>query len=558
MSTAIPEAVEKYLQLIESGTPRVCREQTALAAHVRKVFETEDLTVNTDQLTHYLGLVKYWPYDGLMPWEAFLIALWDCTYTAEGLPRWDTVFFLAGRGTGKDGFIAFDSMCSVSPYNPVSRYNVDIVADNKEQAARPVKDIGDVLETMDDPKRRQKLDRHFYHTQELVRGEKNRGEVRGHTRAPDAKNGLRSGKVIFNEIHLFQNYDRIRVMTTGLGKVAQPRRGIFTTNGSVSDGPLDDYLARSERILFEGESDHGFLPMVFRLDSAEEVNDEANWYKANPSLAYFPHLLAEIRNEFEEWQMHPEENGDFLTKRMNLRAGAKEISVTDYEKVLATKLPLIVVTAWSCTVGLDYAELNDWASVNAHFKRGNERFDINHSWLCLKSKSLPRIQAPWQDWAKRGLLTPVDDVSISPALLAEYVRQLGQEYNIVMLAMDGFRWTLVAEEFRGAGWDASDRTRVKLVRPSDIMQVEPLIQQCFDRGFFRWGDNPPLRWAVNNTKRMRSAKKWGVETGNYIYAKIEPKSRKTDPFMALVASMCCESALVSSAPVRMPMKAVVL
>lgn len=558
MSTAIPEAVETYLKLIESGTPRVCREQTALAAYVRKVFDTEDLTVDADQLAHYLGLVKYWPYDGLMPWEAFLIALWDCTYTADGLPRWDTVFFLAGRGTGKDGFIAFDSMCSVSPYNPVSRYNVDIVADNKEQAARPVKDIGDVLETMDDPKRRQKLDRHFYHTQELVRGERNRGEVRGHTRAPDAKNGLRSGKVIFNEIHLFQNYDRIRVMTTGLGKVAQPRRGIFTTNGSVSDGPLDDYLARSERILFEGEADHGFLPMVFRLDSADEVNDEANWYKANPSLAYFPHLLAEIRNEFEEWQMHPEENGDFLTKRMNLRAGAKEISVTDYEKVLSTKLPLIVVTAWSCTVGLDYAELNDWASVNAHFKRGNERFDINHSWLCLKSKSLPRIQAPWQDWAKRGLLTPVDDVSISPALLAEYVRQLGQEYNIVMLAMDGFRWTLVAEEFRGAGWDASDRTRVKLVRPSDIMQVEPLIQQCFDRGYFRWGDNPPLRWAVNNTKRMRSAKKWGVETGNFIYAKIEPKSRKTDPFMALVASMCCESALVSSAPVRMPMKAVVL
>lgn len=558
MSTAIPEAVETYLKLIESGTPRVCREQTALAAYVRKVFDTEDLTVDADQLAHYLGLVKYWPYDGLMPWEAFLIALWDCTYTADGLPRWDTVFFLAGRGTGKDGFIAFDSMCSVSPYNPVSRYNVDIVADNKEQAARPVKDIGDVLETMDDPKRRQKLDRHFYHTQELVRGERNRGEVRGHTRAPDAKNGLRSGKVIFNEIHLFQNYDRIRVMTTGLGKVAQPRRGIFTTNGSVSDGPLDDYLARSERILFEGEADHGFLPMVFRLDSAEEVNDEANWYKANPSLAYFPHLLAEIRNEFEEWQMHPEENGDFLTKRMNLRAGAKEISVTDYEKVLATKLPLIVVTAWSCTVGLDYAELNDWASVNAHFKRGNERFDINHSWLCLKSKSLPRIQAPWQDWAKRRLLTPVDDVSISPALLAEHVRQLGQQYNIVMLAMDGFRWTLVAEEFRAAGWDANDRARVKLVRPSDIMQVEPVIQQCFDRGYFRWGDNPPLRWAVNNTKRMRSAKKWGVETGNFIYAKIEPKSRKTDPFMALVASMCCESALVSSAPVRMPMKAVVL
>ena len=52
-----------------------------------------------------------------------------------------------------------------------------------------------------------------------------------------------------------------------------------------------------------------------------------------------------------------------------------------------------------------------------------------------------------------------------------------------------------------------------------------------------------MRWAVNNTKRVRSSKKLGVDTGNYIYAKIEGKSRKTDPWMALVASMTIESEL---------------
>ena len=35
----------------------------------------------------------------------------------------------------------------------------------------------------------------------------------------------------------------------------------------------------------------------------------------------------------------------------------------------------------------------------------------------------------------------------------------------------------------------------------------------------------------------------GVDTGNFIYAKIEGKSRKTDPFMALVASMTIEDVL---------------
>lgn len=149
-------------------------------------------------------------------------------------------------------------------------------------------------------------------------------------------------------------------------------------------------------------------------------------------------------------------------------------------------------------------------------------------------------------------MTVVDDVSISPDLLADYIQQQGLFYNIKMLAMDHYRWTLVSESLRRIGFDAADKIRVKLVRPSDIMQVEPVIQECFDRNYFTWGDNPPLRWAVNNTKRVRSSKRMGVDTGNYIYAKIEGKSRKTDPWMALVASMTAETALGTGAPVQLP------
>lgn len=132
---------------------------------------------------------------------------------------------------------------------------------------------------------------------------------------------------------------------------------------------------------------------------------------------------------------------------------------------------------------------------------------------------------------------------LGPDLIADYILRAGRRYNIRMVALDNYRWTLMSESLRKIGFDASDKARVKLVRPSDIMQIEPVIQECFDRGLFTWGDNPCLRWAVNNTKRVRSSKKIGVDTGNFIYAKIEAKSRKTDPFMALAASMVCEERL---------------
>lgn len=548
MTSKLPTQVERWLASVEADTPKACPEIHALAAHIRHVFETEDIYVDQAQLDHYLSLARYFPYDGLFDWEEAQLALWLCTYHADGRPRWKTLLDLIARGAGKDGAIAFFSFCLISPYNPVKYYDVDICATKEEQAMTP---CADVIEALEGP-HKAKLDKHYYHTKELIQGRKNRGIMRGRTNNPKSHDGMRSGAVIFNEVHAYENYANIKVFITGQGKRAQPRVGIFSSNGEVSDGPLDDYIARARRILFEGEDDDGFLPFLFCLSERDQVHDEANWHMANPSLKYLPNLLQETRDEYRGWVENPEQNGDFLTKRMNLRAGFQEIAVTEYDKVRATNKPLPDLTGWDCTVGIDYAELSDWAAVNFHFRRGADRFDLCHAWLCLQSKTLPRVRAPWQKWAESGILTAVDDVSISPDLLAEYIARLGQLYNIRKLALDNFRWTLLADSLRRIGFDAQDKTRVKLVRPSDIMTVEPVIQECFDRGLFTWGDNPALRWAVNNTKRVRSSKKLGVDTGNYIYAKIEGKSRKTDMFMALVASMTVEPELGDGLPLYIP------
>ncbi len=536
---SIPQEVLEYLELVEKGPHRVCKEQRALAALVRRCFEQENIYVDTEQLKKYLKLEKYFPFR-LFPWEKFLTALWDCTYwRSSGLPRWPNVFCLLGRGAGKDGFISFSALCSVSPYCEVPRYDVDICANLEEQATRPVADLVEVLEGTGCAKR---LSKHFYHTKQVVQGRKNRGSVRGRTNNPKSRDGMRTGKAVFNEIHQYESYSNITVFRTGQGKVAHPRVGYFSSNGNVCDGPLDDLLARSRRILFEGEPDKGFLPFICCLEDKKQVADPDNWYMANPSLAYIPSLLQEVQDEYQEWLEHPEQNPDFLTKRMGLRSQAAEIAVTDYDNVLATNRELPDLRGWACVAGVDYAELSDWAAVNLHFRQGDFRFDLNHAWVYTHSKTLTRVRAPWRDWAQRGDITVVDEETIHPDLLAGWIQKRMALYQIKGLALDNFRWTLVSQSFRQIGFDV-ERKNVKLVRPSDIMTVEPVIQSCFDRKLFFWGDVPHLRWAVNNTKRVRSSRKIGFETGNFTYAKIEAKSRKTDPFMALVASMTLEPLL---------------
>lgn len=528
----------QYLRMVETGTIEACSDQHLLCAYIRRCFETEDIYTDSEQLEKYLGLAKYFPYERLFEWEEFCIALHLCTFwRKDNRPRWPDLFLLIGRGAGKDGFIAFESMCLISPYSKLNQYDVDICATAEDVAMRPVNDVIDALE---DTKHRAKMKKHFYWTKEQVQGLKYRGTIRGRTNNPKSKDGMRPGMVVFNELHQYEDYKNIKVFITGLGKKKHPRRLYATTNGNVRGGPLDELLARSEQILRGDIGDNGLLPFICRLDDKKEADDKLKWPKANPSLPYLPDLMTEVEKEYLEWKENPGTNSDFMTKRMNRPQSDAEVAVTDWEKILATNKPLPDLTGWSCTVGIDYASMRDWAAVNFHFRKGEQRYDFGRYWVCTQNPDLERVKAPWRDWAE---CVPVDDVEIAPELLTDYIMETAQKYSVKKIALDNYRYALMKNVLEKIGFDPKERKNVYLVRPSDIMKVQPVIDSCFNNGYFTWGDNPALRWATNNTKLIRSGKKEGTDTGNYYYAKIEGKSRKTDPFMALVASMVIESEL---------------
>lgn len=545
MNCKINPHIQEWIDIVENYTYAVCEEQELLVAHIKRCFETEDIYTDDEQLEHYIGLAKYFPFETVFPWQKFVIGLHDCTYWSEsGLPRWPDLFCELGRGAGKDGTIAWESVCLMSPYNGIREYDVDICANNEDQAMRPVRDV---IAAFEQPEIIKKMKRFFYWTKEQVMSLKNRSCMKGRTNSPKGKDGLRSGICIFNEIHQYEDYANINVFTTGLGKKKHPRRSYYTTNGDVREGPLDDLLETSEEILRGGEPDNGLLPFICKLNKKEDVHDEANWPMANPSLPYLPNLLEEIRKEYRDWKKNPDRLPAFMTKRMNIPDSSSEIKVTEWENIMITKRELIDLARWSCTCGIDYSKITDFASVNLHFRDGDLRYDINHSWLCLQSKDIPRMKCPWKEWAKDGHLTLVDDVEIHPSYLTDYITEMKRQYDIRHLALDDFRYALLSNALREIGFDAKTYKNIKLVRPMDIMRVATVIDSCFTNHWFIWGDNPPLRWATNNTKLIRSGRKPGHENdadlGNFVYGKIEGKSRKTDPFMALAASMTIEDLL---------------
>lgn len=533
----IPE-IQEWIDIVEHDTFMCCEEQHLLVKHVKRCFAYENIHVDQEQLGKYMKICdEYLPFD-LFPWQKFVIALHDCTYWDDtGMPRWPDLFAMLGRGGGKDGTIAAEAFCLTSPYNNIKEYDVDICANNEEQAIRPVQDLTGFFE---EPAVSKKIKKFYRWTKEKIVSIKTKSTIKGRTNSPKGKDGLRSGIVIFNEIHQYANYDNINVFTTGLGKKKHPRRSYYTTNGEVREGPLDDLLDDAEDILRAGADDNGLLPFICRLNKKDQVHDEKNWTMANPSLPYLPNLLAEIRKEYREWKKNPERLPAFMDKRMNLPEGGKEAAVTSWENIKNTNKEVPDMSGWSCTVGIDYMKTSDFAAVNFHFKNGDNRYDINHAWICSASKDIPRIKAPWKEWVKQEKLGYVDDIEIHPSVIANYIFEMGKKYNISMVAIDNYRYSLLADALAKVGI-SKEHGNLMLVKQTDIIKVVPIIDHCFLNGYFHWGDDPVLRWATNNTKVIRYGKQQGADKGSFVYAKIEARSRKTDPFMAVVASMVPEA-----------------
>lgn len=541
--------INDYIHALRTGVRPASKEMMLACDYIENRLNDPNVFIDIEKIDKAKELIERYFQIPLFDWELFVLALVHCYYQNDDTVVFSEFLIMMGRGNGKNGFISGLAWYLTTHYHGIKEYNVDIIANSEDQAKTSFEDIYQMLEDT-----WSKSKKFFYKSKELIKNLKTRSYIKYNTSNAKTKDGKRSACLVFDEIHEYENSEMIKVFRSGFGKRKHSRTFYITTNGYVRDGVLDDKLRIAADVLNGVIKNSRMCPLIYKLDSKEQAENHSLWTMANPSLPYLPTLKLEIEKNWMEKDYDAAVKSDLYTKRFNLPMSNSVLAVTEYENIKATNQPMPDMTGWQCVCGIDYAELSDWAAVVLHFRKGQERYDICHTWICAQSKTLHRVRAPWQQWADEGLVTVVQDVSISPEILTEYISQMGTRYAIKMIALDGFRYTLIKESMAKLGFDSAERKNVKLVRPSDIMKVEPVIQECFNRHLFIWGDYPPLRWAVNNTKRVPSGvkNKSGINTGNYVYAKIEEKSRKTDPFMALVAAMTVEENLGSGIVADVP------
>ena len=526
--------IDEYITYVRDNPDATCKYIKQLINNICKPV-LEDETVFFDVET-YEAYVQYTEkhYMTLFPYQKFRDAF--VFMYRDDIPVFDTFITEMGRGNGKTtGCMPLMNFLQTPLYG-VKNYHIDIIANNEDQAKKDFNIVYEMLEAS-----KGTFKNKFYWTKEIIKNRVTRAELRYNTSKSETKDGKESGALLFDEYHAYQNYDQINVFGPQLGKIKHPRTFIITTQGFVREGPLDDTLNLSKDILETGENDLGYFPMLFELDEREEYKDPSKWIKANPSIDFMPVLKRQIEKDYAEMQRIPAKKSAFLSKRMNLVETGTEAAVAEWQLIADTNKEIPDLRGWSCTVGVDYSRTTDWMAVNLHFRKGDQRYDINKAWICSASADIPRIKAPWQDWIKEpDMLEYVDAVEIHPSIVANYIHEMGKIYNIAMVAIDSYRYTLLSDALAKIGI-SRERKNLMLVKQTDIIKIVPVIDRCFLHGYFHWGNNPVLRWAANNTKLISYGRDVGADKGSFVYAKIERHSRKNDPFMALVASMVPEN-----------------
>jgi phage terminase large subunit-like protein len=523
--------IDSYIDGVRSGDIPACNELKQAMDLIESKLDNPDVIIRADMIEKAVDLITRYFYE-LLDWELFTLALIHCYYKKTDTVVFDEIFLMMGRGNGKNGFISPVAWYLTTHYHGIRGYNVDIVANAEDQAKTSFNDVYSVLEDT-----WAKSKQFFYKTKQIITNLKTNSYIKYNTSNAKTKDSKRTGCLIFDEVHQYEDWEMIKVFTSGFGKRKHSRTFYITTNGYVRGGVLDELLGLAQQVLSGEITDIGFLPLIYKLDEKEEADDPANWHKANPSLKYFPTLKKEITNVYAKMKYLPHLAIDFMTKRMNLPAQDAFIVVAPWEKILATNQPIPYdeLKGMQCLGGLDYARTTDFASCGLLFKYRGKRYWIEHTFVCHLALSVENrpIRFPVQEMVDRGLITIIYRDNISAADISGWFLQQAKKYHIKNIYCDDYRKSLLEAEFTKCGLP------LESVRSGPIThgKVAPLMENIFAEETLVFGDNPTMRWYTNNTCQEMDGK------GNITYLKIEPQTRKTDGFFALLHALSKDSEL---------------
>ena len=314
------------------------------------------------------------------------------------------------------------------------------------------------------------------------------------------KHGFSVSGLVFDEIHTQPNRQLYDVLTKGSSDARQnPLHFIITTAGNDRHSIAFELHTKAVDILEGRRVDPTFYPVVYGLKDDEDWEDEANWYKVNPSLGYTVDI-ERLRDAYREAKQNPADEITFKWLRMNMWVSSTTAWIPDAIYMRGNEpIDMDALEGRDCYAGLDLSSTGDITALVLMFPPR----DMTEKYIVLLFFWVPedtiprRVKAnsvPYDVWEKQGYILATEGNVIHYDFIEKFIYDLAEKYHILEIAVDRWNATQMIQNLEGEGFTIVPFGQGFSSMSAPTKEFYRLLME----GQIIHGGHPVLRWMAGN------------------------------------------------------------
>jgi len=434
---------------------------------------------------------RFW----LLPWQEQIIRDVFGVVKEDGKRQFRTAYIEIGKKNGKSELAAAVALYLLYADNEPSAEVYGAAADR--QQASIVFDVANQMVQMTPAlMKRSKV---MGATKRIV-NYSNQGFYQVLSAEVGTKHGLNVSGLVLDEVHAQPNRKLYDVLTKGSGDAReQPLFFLITTAGTDKESICYELHMKSTDILAGRKVDPTFYPVVFGLTDEDDWHDEANWYKANPSLGQTIQI-DRVRDSYQEALQSPAEENVFKQLRLNMWVASLTRFIPEqiYDKG-NTPIDMGSLLGRECYGGLDLSSTGDITAFVLVFPPRNDTekyIVVPYFWVPEETVPIRvrRGNVPYDSWVAQGYINATEGNVIHYDAIEKKIEELGKKYHILEIAVDRWNATHVIQNLEGEGF-----TMVPFGQGyKDMSPPTKEFYKLLMEGNIIHGGNPVLRWMAGN------------------------------------------------------------
>ena len=315
-----------------------------------------------------------------------------------------------------------------------------------------------------------------------------------------SKHGFSISGLVFDEIHTQPNRQLYDVLTKYSSDARQnPLHFIITTAGNDRNSIAFELHTKAIDILEGRRVDPTFYPVVYGLKDDEDWEDEANWYKVNPSLGYTVDI-ERLRDAYREAKQNPADEITFKWLRMNMWVSSTTSWIPDAIFMKGNEpIDMRLLEGRDCYAGLDLSSTGDITALVLIFppRNANEKY-ILVPFFWVPEETIPqRVKAnsvPYDIWEKQGYLMATEGNVIHYDFIEKFICDLAEKYHILEIAVDRWNATHMIQNMEDAGFTMVPFGQGFASMSTPTKEFYRLLME----GQIVHAGHPVLRWMAGN------------------------------------------------------------